>query len=260
MFFSSSWSSNQIMSFIIMKFICRIYWLPTERCHNVKANDNSDCADVAAGRQSMEYWSWQPKTTAIAQCSSEWIKSAWKTLRKSVSQIVQHMECINAHLFAVCWGKPKCLCNAHTHHFCEMHFQCVAFSTRCALLSICLTFFFFFLFWFQQKNETQYALEETYDVVADGFNDTYMSTIRPTVRSNFHNFTFYLDLNLFDFRRPFYLHLCLFLRSFFFEKNVMRVEHFIATIWFASIQCYVAARTSNVFALAWPTKICKNVG
>lgn len=55
------------------------------------------------------------------------------------------------------------------------------------LLSICLICFLLFyvvLFSLQQKNETYYALEQTYDIVADGFNDTYMSTIRPTVSSN----------------------------------------------------------------------------
>ncbi|XP_055296902.1 uncharacterized protein LOC129565741 isoform X1 [Sitodiplosis mosellana] len=32
----------------------------------------------------------------------------------------------------------------------------------------------------EQKNETYFALEQTYDIVADGFNDTYMATKRPT--------------------------------------------------------------------------------
>lgn len=34
---------------------------------------------------------------------------------------------------------------------------------------------------FQQKNETYFALEQTHDIIADGFNDTYMATKRPTV-------------------------------------------------------------------------------
>ena len=33
----------------------------------------------------------------------------------------------------------------------------------------------------QQKNETYFALEQTHDIIADGFNDTYMATKRPTV-------------------------------------------------------------------------------
>lgn len=33
----------------------------------------------------------------------------------------------------------------------------------------------------QQKNETHSAIEQTYDIIADGFNDTYMATKRPTV-------------------------------------------------------------------------------
>lgn len=37
------------------------------------------------------------------------------------------------------------------------------------------------LFIFQQKNETESAIEQTYDIIADGFNDTYMATKRPTV-------------------------------------------------------------------------------
>lgn len=32
----------------------------------------------------------------------------------------------------------------------------------------------------EQKNETKSAFEQTYDIIADGFNDTYMATKRPT--------------------------------------------------------------------------------
>lgn len=43
----------------------------------------------------------------------------------------------------------------------------------------------------QQKNETYSALEQTYDIIADGFNDTYMATKRPTV-----SLTYTFDLAL----------------------------------------------------------------
>ncbi|XP_031634105.1 uncharacterized protein LOC116347589 [Contarinia nasturtii] len=35
----------------------------------------------------------------------------------------------------------------------------------------------------EQKNETQSALQQTYDIIADGFNDTYQATKRPTTTS-----------------------------------------------------------------------------
>lgn len=114
------------------------------------------------------------------------------------------------------------LCNVQFAHtrviFCKMHFRRNAFSTRDTLLSTLNKLFSSILF--QQKNETYYALEQTYDIVADGFNDTYMSTHRPTVRFGFHNSTFYFGfLNLFDFRRPL-LSLCFCPLLWIFEKNI----------------------------------------
>lgn len=34
---------------------------------------------------------------------------------------------------------------------------------------------------FQQKTDTQNKLIQTHDIIADGFNDTYLATKRPTV-------------------------------------------------------------------------------
>lgn len=133
----------------------------------------------------------------------------------------------------------------HTHtQFLRNALSMVAFSTICFFLFTLLCVFFLF----QQKNETQFALEQTYDIVADGFNDTYMSTIRPTVSFTFIILRFILDLNLFVFSG-------LFLSLFHLRKTFkcvrVRNRAFSATIWFASTRCcYVAAHKIWISLLA----------
>lgn len=51
----------------------------------------------------------------------------------------------------------------------------------------------------QQKNETKSAFEQTYDIIADGFNDTYMATKRPTVSLLFDHGLFILVSHSFQF-------------------------------------------------------------
>lgn len=41
-------------------------------------------------------------------------------------------------------------------------------------------FYFVFLI-FKQKTDTENKIIQTHDIIADGFNDTYMATKRPTV-------------------------------------------------------------------------------
>lgn len=61
----------------------------------------------------------------------------------------------------------------------------------------------------QQKNETKSAFVQSYDIIADGFNDTYMATKKPTVSLTATLFRAYFAKANIEFGHLFDIYACM---------------------------------------------------